>query len=111
MGSWRPQWRGCRSGCGVGGGLWGVGVKGGGIGWWEGGLCERFVLRWLLLLTYKRQAGKAHFLVYLGETSPALLASHTLFSVLEPLHVAGWAGRCADWASFVIRFFSVSVSR
>lgn len=44
-----------------------MGVKGGGIGWWEGGLCERFVLRWLLLLIYKRQAGKAHFLVYLGE--------------------------------------------
>lgn len=92
-----------------------MGVKGGGIGWWEGGLCERFVLRWLLLLIYKRQAGKAHFLVYLGERQTQrcflLTHTHTLFSVLELLHVAGWAGPCADWASFVVRFFLASVSR
>lgn len=36
-----------------------------------------------------------------------MLVSHTLLSVSELLHVAGWASRCADWASFVIRFFSV----
>lgn len=34
-------------------------VKGGEIGWWEGSLCERFVLRRLLLPIFKRQAGKA----------------------------------------------------
>lgn len=90
-----------------------MGVKGGGIGWWEGGLCERFVLRWLLLLICKRQAGKAHFLVYLGEGDKPSVAffTHTLFSVVELLHVAGWAGPCADWASFVIRFFLASVRR
>ena len=37
----------------------GCGGEGWRTGWWEGGLCERFVLRWLLLPIFKRQAGKA----------------------------------------------------
>lgn len=89
-----------------------MGVKGGEIGWWEGVLCERFVLRWLLLLIYKRQAGKAHFGVYLGEGRAQLCFLYTHLILRTGTAACGTLTRLrADWASFVIWFFLGSVSR
>ena len=48
------------------GGLWGAEVKGGEPGGGKVACVSAFVLRWLLLLIFKRQAGKARTLgVYL----------------------------------------------
>lgn len=90
----------------------GCGVKGGEIGWWEGGLCERFVLRWLLLPIYKRQAGKARTLgFYLGEGRTQLCFLH-IHLIRSGAAACGTLARPrADWGSFGIRFLLGSVSR
>lgn len=58
------------------------------LGGWEGILCERFVLRWLLLPTWERQAGKAR-------TSGAYPGAGTAEPCSTRTRLARWAGTAA----------------